>query len=142
MQPATDDVIDACVAKLTALIPGLHSERFPANPDSYRLNHPVGASLVYHHSSRYTPVSGGVMRRTAVIGVRLYLRNLSSQYVSYGYKDDVVNAMNGFCPNEKWTELWVVGDSFVKQESGLWQFDIVFEATSRVTSNYGACSQM
>ncbi|MEN9501525.1 MAG: hypothetical protein RI964_810 [Pseudomonadota bacterium] len=140
MQPATDDVIDACVTQLATLIPGLHSERFPANPDSYRLNHPVGAMLVYHPSSRYTPACGGVARRAAVVGVRLYLRNLSSQHVSYDYKDAIVDAINGFCPGEKWTELWVVGDSFVSQESGLWQFDVIFETTSRVISNYGACS--
>lgn len=124
-------LLEAAVQHLAAKLPGFAVEYFPEAPGDYRLNHPRGALLVGYGGSRYgEPVSLGAMaqQRWATVTVTLVFRQLNGRDGAVMALDDVIGALLGWrLPNTR-GGLQAKRSRFLGQISGLWQYDIDFEA--------------
>ncbi|MBK8872366.1 MAG: hypothetical protein IPN19_15370 [Elusimicrobia bacterium] len=80
MALATQDFIDAAQARLIDDFPDLIVELFPARPEDYRLNHPVGALLLAYPGSRFAATTlhaqSVCQERTIALSVSLVSRHL------------------------------------------------------------------
>lgn len=117
---------------------GLKIEPYPDRPAGYIARNPRGAVLLSIAGSRYGEMINGVQQRTVRLVVTLLVRNLSGHVGAYALMDAVIGALQGWTPSN-WQALAVVEERFVTQEDGVWQYDIYFDATSRIITQYNPC---
>lgn len=132
---------EAVLAQLQAASLGITVESFPERPSEYSLLDPVGAALVVISSSRFSTTANqvGQERRTRVV-ITLLMRNLRTHTGAYGLMDAVLDALLGWMPSEGgWQPLIAISDQFVSEESGVWQYDMVFESSRYVMSQFNPC---
>lgn len=113
-------------------------EPYPEKPSEYQLLHPKGALLVFVQGSRYGNYSNGAMLRSTRFIVTLLLRNFKQHQAAYDWIDAVQLLLFGFIP-DGWQPIKAVSDQFVSEESGVWQYDLVFETDRLAISNFNLC---
>lgn len=113
-------------------------EPYPDRPSDYRLHNPNGAALVVIQGSRYSPAINGVQTRTTRIIVTLLVRNLSTHAGAYPLIDAVVAALQGWQP-DGWQAVSAVSEQFITEDSGVWQYDLVFETSRLHITQYNPC---
>jgi hypothetical protein len=133
--PNTSEALEQAVLdRLTVCFPGLVVEPFPDDPDSYRLNHPVGALLLRYHGSKYGPLldTGLVVQERAVaLEVTLVFRCLNGKDGVYAHLEAVRQALAGFKP-PAFAKLKPIGEEFLSQGGGEWRYAIDFATTTTV----------
>lgn len=123
----------AIIARLREKIPEILVESFPDEPESYQLQHHLGAILVRYEGSRYgDPMDSGrvVQERTILFDVDVVVANLSSAGDAggvYHYLEAVRLALTGFCPPGCTRRLRPVSDAYISRKSHVWQYGILFE---------------
>lgn len=132
---------EAVITQLKAASLGVTVEPYPDRPADYGLLDPVGAALVVIGSSRYSPAANqfGQERRTRIV-ITLLMRNLRTHAGAYGLMDAVQEALLGWMPTGGgWQPLVAISDQFVAEEAGVWQYDMVFESSRYVMSQFNPC---
>lgn len=131
----------AVLGRLRDAIPAtdLAIEPYPEKPGEYSLLHPNGALLLFVRESRYGGYSNGAMRRTTRFIVTLLLRNFKEHQSAYDWIDAVRGLLFGYAP-DGWQPIQPVSEHFVSEESGIWQYDMLFEADCLATSQFNLCS--
>ena len=113
-------------------------EPYPEKPSEYQLLHPKGALLVFVQGSRYGKHSTGVMLRNTRFIVTLLLRNFKQHQAAYDWIDAVQLLLFGFIP-DGWQPIASVSDQYVGEDSGVWQYDLIFETSRITTSQFDLC---
>ena len=128
------------LARLREVIPAaeLAVEPYPAKPDEYQLLHPKGAVLVFVRESRYSHYSNGAMQCNTRFIVTLLLRNFSAHQSAYGWIESVQQSLFGFTPSG-WQPIRLVSEQFIGEESGVWQYDLLFEVDCLTVSQFNLC---
>ena len=105
MALATQDLLDGAQAVLVAAFPDLAVELFPARPEDYRLNHPVGALLLAYPGSRFAdPIlraTSVCQERTLTLGVSLVSRHLWGPDGAVALLDRLMEGKRDRCPSRK-----------------------------------------
>lgn len=117
---------------------GVTVEPYPDRPQDYTLLDPVGALLVVISGSRYSQSINGVQTRTTRVVITALVRNLSTHTGAYTLLDGVLNTLQGWIP-DGWQALAAVSEQFVSEESGVWQYDLVFETSRLAITQYNPC---
>ena len=142
-------IIDSVVERLKEKLPNVAAEYFPEEPKNYRLNHPVGALLVSFPGSVFglPPASGQnaaqlpgrVRPQEREVGLRItvVLRQLNGRNGAIDVLDDVRDALRGFRPPGCRSDLAYLGEQFLGQLDGLWQYAL----DARTTTWDGAAAQ-
>ena len=113
-------------------------EPYPEKPSEYQLLHPKGALLVFVQGSRYGKHSNGTALRSTRFVVTLLLRNFKQHQAAYDWIDAVQLLLFGFIP-DGWQPIESVSDQFVSEDSGVWQYDLIFETSRLTTSQFNLC---
>lgn len=123
----------------SAILPTeLAIEPYPEKPSEYQLLHPKGALLVFVQGSRYGKHSNGAMLRSTRFIVTLLLRNFKQHQAAYDWIDAVQVLLFGFIP-DGWQPITAISDQFISEESGVWQYDLIFESSLLTTSQFDLC---
>lgn len=115
---------------LQASITEVAVEAYPANPDLYRLTHPVGALLVAYAGSEYTEPVNGIQEQSMRWVVTLLMQGLYSHAGNYSPLQAARDQLAGFKPVGCRSGLYLVSDHLVGQADGVWQWDLVFKASA------------
>lgn len=118
-------IIDAVVARLKAAFPDLTAEYFPDNPADYRLNHPKGALLVSYLGAKYgDPIdtSAVVQEATPKLSITVTLRQLNGTNGAIAVLTRLRKALIGFKPPDCRRKIWAVGEKFIGESAGIWQY--------------------
>lgn len=131
----------AVLGRLRDAIPAtdLAVEPYPEKPADYCLLHPKGVLLVFMRESRYGGYSNGAMRRTTRFVVTLLLRNFREYQPAYAWIDTVRGLLFGYAP-DGWQPIQPISEQFVNEESGVWQYDLLFETDCLTASQFNLCS--
>lgn len=124
----------AVIARLTSRFPDLAVEPYPDDPDSYRLDHPVGALLVRYHGSKYGPLIDTayvVQERRLAIEVTLVMRSLHGKDGITTVLEQVRLALAGYAP-PAFSKLVPLTDEFLGENGGEWRYAIDFTAATTV----------
>ncbi|AHI66994.1 Gp37 family protein [Burkholderia thailandensis] len=127
---ATQDMIDALVARLRQALPDLAVEHFPAPPDAYALTHAVGALLAGYAGSEYGPrvdAAASVQSRRAKFAVTVVSRQLAGRGGALDALDRARRALVGFALPDGET-LAAAADTFVGRTDSEWRYAIEFAA--------------
>ena len=111
-------------------MPDIAHDYFPDDPESFRVNHPVGILLVAYAGGHFDkPDDTGIMvqARTARITVTTVLRQLNGRMGAVDRLDEVRMALVGFTPSNCQTKLRVVEEKFLSRKDGLWYYATTFE---------------
>ena len=123
MALATQDFIDGAQAVLVAAFPDLAVELFPAQPQDYRLNHPVGALLLAYPGSRFADTTlranSVCQERTLTLGVSLVARHLWGPDGAVALMDRLRAALLGWRPTDC-QPVTAVSDRLLAEQAGLW----------------------
>ena len=137
MALATQDFIDGAQAVLVAAFPDLAVELFPAQPQDYRLNHPVGALLLAYPGSRFADTTlranSVCQERTLTLGVSLVARHLWGPDGAVALMDRLRAALLGWRPTDC-QPVTAVSDRLLAEQAGLWWYAADFACTTRVTA--------
>ncbi len=137
MAIATQDFIDAAQALLVAAFPDLVVELFPARPEDYRLNHPVGALLLAYPGSRFAATTlhaqSVCQERTLTLSVSLVSRHLWGPDGAVVLMDRLRAALLGWRPTDC-QPVTAVSDRLLAEQAGLWWYAAEFACTTRVTA--------
>lgn len=126
-------VLDDIVARLRERLPGLHVAYFPDSPDTFTLTHPVGAVLLSYSQSTYgaSKSNGAVMQpQTMRFVATVVLRQLNGQHGAVDALDSVRQALGGWRPKNCLRPVWLIDDTFLGEEQGLWQYALTFATQS------------
>lgn len=129
---------NSVITQLATANLGVTIEPYPDRPADYTLLDPNGALLVVIQGSRYSPYMNGVQTRTTRIIVTLLVRNLTSHTGAYPLLDAVLNALQGWQP-AGWQSVAAISEQFVTEDSGVWQYDLVFETSRLQITQYNPC---
>lgn len=121
---------EALRQRLQAEITDVAVESYPANPDLYRLTHPVGALLVGYAGSEYSEPVNGIQEQSMRWVVTLLMQGLYSHAGNYTPLQQVRDLLSGFKPEGCRSACYLLTDQFVGQAGGVWQWDLVFKATA------------
>lgn len=123
MAIATQTFIDAAQARLVVAFPDLVVELFPARPEDYRLNHPVGALLLAYPGSTFGPAllraDSVTQDRTIGLSVSLVTRHLWGQDGAVALMDRLRAALHGWRPTDC-QPLTLLRDRLLAEQAGLW----------------------
>ncbi len=137
MPLATQDFIDGAQAVLIAAFPDLAVELFPAQPQDYRLNHPVGALLLAYPGSRFgDPIlraNSLCQERTLTLGVSLVSRHLWGPDGAVALLDRLRAALLGWRPDDG-QPVTALADRLLGEQAGLWWYTAEFACQTRVTA--------
>ena len=138
MALATQDFLDGAQAVLVAAFPDLTVELFPAQPQDYRLNHPVGALLLAYPGSRFAePVlraNSLCQERTLTLGVSLVSRHLWGPDGAVALLDRLRAALLGWRPDDGQPVI-ALADRLLGEQAGLWWYAAEFACQTRVTAS-------
>jgi len=122
----TQEMLDAVLAHLRATFgKQLAVEYFPDAPQTYRLNHPVGAVLLMFSRSRFSASAGLgrlVQPREVTFTLTLVFKKLNGAQGAVPVLDALRAALVGFRPPHCQMGFAVVGEDLIGQVSGLWQY--------------------
>jgi len=122
----TQDMLDAVLAHLKATFgKQLAVEYFPDAPQTYRLNHPVGAVLLMFSRSRFSASTGLgrlVQPREVTFTLTVVFRKLNGAQGAVPYLDALRAALVGFRPPQCQMGLAVVSEDQLGHVAGLWQY--------------------
>ena len=126
-------IIDAVVARLKAAFPDLAVEYFPDKPAEYRLNHPKGALLVSYLGAKYfDPIDTSAIVQPAVVkfAITATLRQLNGKDGAVAVLTRLRSALIGYKPPNCRRKVWAVGEQFLGESAGIWQYalDVATEA--------------
>ena len=137
MALATQTFIDGAQAVLVAAFPDLVVELFPARPEDYRLNHPVGALLLAYPGSTFGPAllraDCVTQDRTLALSVSLVTRHLWGPDGAVAIMDRLRAALHGWRPTDC-QPLTLNRDRLLAEQAGLWWHVADFACTTRVTA--------
>ncbi|HPL79736.1 MAG TPA: Gp37 family protein [Burkholderiaceae bacterium] len=131
---ATQDLIDQALAKLRAALPELEVDHYPANPATFRLNHPLGAVLLAYPGSNSTGtmLMGRVEQvRTVRLGLTLVTRQLWGDDGAATLLDRLRTALVGWRP-EDCEPVVALGDRLLQEDAGLWWYAAEFACNTRL----------
>lgn len=132
----TQDIIDDYVARLKEHHKKLSVNETPNSPSKYALIHPVGEILVQYTSSDYlepeqsggnyqgAPLRDVPQMRRINIQLTLVLRSLSGANGTATTLDAVKDSLKKFRPRHCLTQVYFLGDGFIKEENGIWQYGL------------------
>ncbi len=134
---ATQELLDAAHALLVSAFPDLLVELFPAKPEDYRLNHPVGALLLAYPGSRCAATTlhaqAICQERTLTLGVSLVSRHLWGQDGAVALMDQLRAALLGWRYADC-QPVTAVSDRLLGEQAGLWWYTAEFACTTRITA--------
>lgn len=128
MAIGTQALIDAALLQAASAIPELDVALYPANPATFRLNHPTGALLLaYPGSTSGDPVSlcGNEQIRKVRLGWTLVVRQLWGPDGAPTLLDRLRATMTGWAP-EGQRPVQAVSERLLQEESGLWWYTAEF----------------
>jgi len=130
----TQDMLDAVLAHLKARFgKQLAVEYFPDAPQTYRLNHPVGAVLLMFSRSRFSASTGLgtiVQPREVTFTLTLVFKKLNGAQGAVPYLDGLRAALVGFRPPHCQMGLAVVSEDRIGHVAGLWQYQQEYSTQS------------
>lgn len=136
MAIATQTFIDAAQARLVAAFPDLVVELFPARPEDYRLNHPVGALLLAYPGSTFSEAllraDGVAQERTLGLSVSLVTRHLWGPDGAVALMDRLRAALHGWRPDDC-RPVILIRDRLLAEQAGLWWHVLDCACQTRVT---------
>ncbi len=121
---------EALRQRLQAEITEVAVEPYPANPDLYRLTHPVGALLIGYAGSDYGEPVNGIQEQTMRWVLTLLMQGLHTHANNYPSLHQARDVLTGWKPAGCRSGLSIVSDNFVGQADGVWQWDLVFKGTA------------
>ncbi len=127
----------AAFERLTARFPNLAIERYFNAPESYLLDHPVGALLVRYTGSKYGPSADThslVQERRLGLQVTLVMRTLHGDNGITRTLDHVRRALAGFAP-PAFGKLVPNSDEFLGGCDDEWRHAIDFVTTTTVVED-------
>jgi hypothetical protein len=133
----------AILAQLQSQINQIEIAHYPAEPESYRLTHRIGAALVRYDGSSYdapSDVSVIVQTRRLRFAIRLLVRDLGWSFGgeadgtspgAYGLMESVRIALTGFQPGGC-TKMHPIADRFVERDKqgGIWIYESIYGLTT------------
>jgi hypothetical protein len=135
----TEQLLDSFVARLKAgFSQTLAVELFPESPSQYRLNHSRGAVLVAYGKSTFgdSEATDAVFQeRRLVFRLTLVFRQLNGKDGAIAYLDHVRGCLAGWFPPHCDQACRPVGEQFIGQVQGLWQYGI--DVATRATQVQG-----
>ncbi|NBB09340.1 Gp37 family protein [Pseudomonas sp. SLFW] len=142
----TQQLLNALTARLRdALGNELGVELFPEQPDTYRLNHAVGAVLVAYGKSTFSApeaTDAVFQARHLVFRLTVVVRQLNGNDGAVGYLDRIRECLSGWYPPHCDSACRPLHEHFIGQALGLWQYclDIGVRATQlqAMTPAHGA----
>lgn len=136
MAIATQDFIDTAQARLITAFPELIVELFPARPEDYRLNHPVGALLLAYPGSTFSEAllraDGVAQERTIGLSVSLVTRHLWGLDGAVALMDRLRAALHGWRPTDC-RPIIIIRDRLLSENAGLWWHVMDCSCQTRVT---------
>ena len=137
MALATPAFLDSAGAVLVAAFPDLVVELFPAQPQDYRLNHPVGALLLAYPGSRFAePIlraNSVCQERTLTLSVTLVSRHLWGPDGAVALLDRLRAALLGWRPDDCQPVI-ALADRLLGEQAGLWWYTAEFACATRITA--------
>ncbi|WP_316851771.1 Gp37 family protein [Pseudomonas sp. MIS38] len=122
----TEQLMDAMLARLQAdFSDQLMIERFPENPQQYRLNHARGAVLLAYGKSTFGHTQSTdaiVQARHLVLRLTLIFRQLNGQDGVVSYLDRLRATLTGWRPPHTDQACHPIGEQFIGHTNGLWQY--------------------
>ncbi len=128
----TRQIIDSLLLKMRESFPNLSVEHFPEKPDTYILNHAVGALLLDYGGSDFKRTDSNwfiSQTRELKFAVITVLRH------NYRTKDGIAGTaevldelricLTGYQPPHC-KKIWLLRENFLKQEAGLWYYTLLF----------------
>jgi len=130
----TQEMLDAVLAHLRATFgKQLAVEYFPDAPQTYRLNHPVGAVLLMFSRSRFSASTGLgaiVQPREVTFTLTLVFKRLNGAQGAVPVLDALRAALVGFRPPQCQMGLAVVSEDRIGHIAGLWQYQQEYSTQS------------
>lgn len=126
----TQSILDAVLARLAAQVPDIGREYFPDDPDTYRVNHPVGMFLVSYAGGRFGPsvdVAAVIQERGLRVTVTTVFRQLNGRMGAVDALDLQRLALVGFQPIGCTHKMRAVEEKFLSRQSGLWYYATAYE---------------
>lgn len=132
----TQAIIDDYIARLKEHINDLAISEMPDSPSQYALKHQKGEILVQYVGSEFAEpdLSGGnypnaplvdrPQRRRINIQLTLVIKSLRSASNTTTRLDDIRNALKKFRPTDCLTQVYFVGEQFIGETQGIWQYGI------------------
>lgn len=132
----TQDIVDDYVARLKQWHPKLSVIETPDKPREYALKHPLGEILVQYTSSDFAEPdnTGGnypnapeierPQRRRINIQLTLVLRSMRGANGTTLTLDAVRESLKKFRPRHCLTQVYFVGEGFIKENQGIWQYGL------------------
>lgn len=136
----TEHLMDAMLARLQAAFGDqLMVERFPENPQQYRLNHPRGAVLLAYGKSTFghpQSTDATMQARQMVLRLTLIFRQLNGQDGVVSHLDRLRACLTGWYPPNTDQACHPVSEQFIGHTHGLWQYaqDYATRATQLQTT--------
>ena len=137
----TNQIIAAVVVRLKEKVPNLAVDDWPEKPESYRLNHPVGALLVTYMGSQFaaprdlTFVTQDVTFNFIVVAK---IRQLNGRDGVLATQDAVRKALVGFKPPNCHRKTWATSEDIPDEENGIWQGQTHFSTmTTQIEAEEG-----
>ncbi len=122
----TEQLMDAMLARLQAdFSDQLMIERFPENPQQYRLNHPRGAVLLAYGKSTFGHTQSTdtvVQARHLVLRLTLIFRQLNGQDGVVSYLDRLRATLTGWRAPHTDQACHPLSEQFIGHSNGLWQY--------------------
>lgn len=122
----TEHLMDAMLARLQAGFGDqLMVERFPENPQQYRLNHPRGAVLLAYGKSTFghtQSTDANVQARHLVLRLTLVFRQLNGQDGVISYLDRLRACLTGWWPPNADQACHPIAEQFIGHTNGVWQY--------------------
>lgn len=125
MSGITMGMVDAIIQQLKVKLPHLAIEYFPEKPESYRLNHALGALLVsYSGADFHKPDDTGfvVQERVLTFSIAAIVRQLNGRNGAVEVLDQARVAIVGYKPPNCRRKIWALREKFLGQSEGLWQY--------------------
>lgn len=122
----------AIIARLQEKLPEIQVESFPDEPETYQLQHHLGAILVRYEGSKYgEPTDAGrvVQERTVLFDIDVVMANLSTAGETggvYHYLEAARLALTGYRPRGCTRKLRPVSDAYIGRKNHTWQYGILF----------------
>jgi hypothetical protein len=122
----TEQLMDAMLGRLqTDFGHQLIVERFPENPQQYRLNHPRGAVLLAYGKSTFghtESLDATVQARQIVLRLTLIFRQLNGTDGVISHLDQLRASLTGWVPPHTDQACRPLSEHFIGHSNGVWQY--------------------
>jgi hypothetical protein len=139
----TEQLMDAMLDRLQASFgQQLLVERFPENPQLYRLNHPRGAVLLAYGKSTFghSESTGAVFQaRQLMLRLTLIFRQLNGADGVISYLDRLRASLTGWCPPHADQACCPLAEHFIGHSNGVWQYAQDYATRATQLQAYEGC---